>query len=566
MIITFNKISYKNILSVGNQPITIDLKTNKKTLITGKNGGGKSTLLEALCFVLFGKPFRSIKKNQLVNSINKKSLLVELDFSDGKHNYTVKRGIKPNVFEIKRNGEEIAESASVKDFQLFFETDIIKMNIQSFKQTIILGTAGYTPFMELSAGNRRALIEDLINLAVFSKMDQLNKSVVKETKAQMDALELTLTGLRNEYDAHMHHIEKQRQMSDAFIAELQNTYATQVDIAVSTNNDILALNTELTGCTACDDVSDKLKRCNSALAVLDSKVKSLDDHESFFEHNDSCPTCKQQITESHKQSIINSNSALRAEYSEKRASVIEILNECKGALDLFNESQKTIARIRAEIKAKTEIVTNAAKLAKAIKAKIDAAKAETSVDMNRIDELNEKIKESRILKTELFEEMYARKIVLNMLKDSGIKSIAMKKYIPVINKKINQYLKMLGADYTFTLDEEFNETIKSRGREDFSYTSFSQGEKARIDLSLLFTWRDVASVVSGTQISLLILDEVFDSATDGEGVKAIHTILESIDSNVVVISHREEHDKTNFNQHLRMVKKGRYTTMEVANE
>ena len=562
MKLTFKSIKYKNIMSVGAKPIEIDLLNNRKILITGKNGGGKSTMLEALCFALFGKPFRNIKKNQLINTINKKGLLVELTFDDGKNDYSIKRGIKPNVFEIKRNGEEVVEAASVKDFQSMFETEIIKMNMQSFKQTIILGTAGYTPFMELSAGNRRTLIEDLINLSIYSQMDQLNKSVVKEIKQQMDSLEIRLTGLRNEYDAHTQHIEKQKTMSDTFISNLQVTYQSHANAAKSLNEDIQRVTQQLTDVILGDDVSASINKCRQAISLVSAKVDQIEQQKNFFSQHDNCPTCRQVISPDHKQSIVTQLNSQQSDLNSKSDVAKNSMVELEAQQKVFMETQQSIAALQNTINNTKQLLARELTSARNVKAQIESAQQSVDIDTSRVDELSSEISKSREDKTDLFEEMYARKIVLNMLKDSGIKAVVMKRYIPVINKKINQYLKMLGADYTFTLDQEFNEHIKSRGREDFSYTSFSQGEKARIDLSLLFTWRDVAALVSGTEISLLILDEVFDSATDGEGVQAIHTILESLNSNIVVISHREEHDKDKFNKHIRMIKKGRFSVME----
>lgn len=561
MKLTFKNIKYKNIMSVGAAPIEIDL-TSKKLLITGKNGGGKSTMLEALCFALFGKPFRSIKKGQLVNSINKKALLVELDFSDGKHDYHIKRGIKPNVFEITRNGEEIKEAASVKDFQAFFETDILKMNMQSFKQTIILGTAGYVPFMQLKAPERRSLIEDLINLSIYSKMDKVNKEVVKGIKQQMDALEIKLTGLRNEHDAHMQHINKQKSMSDEFIGQLRETHQTHVDKAKELNAEVLEAGKKLAEIVVGEDFSANLSKCLQATSAIQAKVGSVQTNINFFNSNTICPTCKQDITDDHKHYAVGELQHQVDELNAKLTNVRQTETQYKEMQEKFLTATTELRKLQSEIQGKKFLLQQEVAGAKIAQKRIAEAESKVDIDTTRVDELVEEIEVLRKEKTDLFEEMYARKIVVNLLKDSGIKSVVMNRYIPVINKKINNYLKILGADYTFTLDNEFNEVIKSRGREDFSYMSFSQGEKARIDLALLFTWRDIASIVSGTEINLLILDEVFDSATDGEGVEAIHTILEQIKSNVIVISHREEHDVSRFTRHIKMVKKGRFTTME----
>lgn len=561
MKLEFQKIEYKNIMSVGQQPVTIDLENNKKILITGKNGGGKSTMLEALCFALFGKPFRNIKKGQLVNSVNKKALKVDLWFTDGKYDYQITRGIKPNLFEIRKDGEEMPEAASAKDFQVLFEDEIIKMNLQSFKQTIILGTAGYTPFMELTAGNRRTLIEDLIKLSVYSKMDMLNKAVVKELKSQMDSLEIRLTGLRNEHDAHMQHIEKQKSMSDSFIADLTDTCRSHALAAKALNDEINQLTEQMADVIMGEDMSTNIGKYRQALTMIDTKVGQLQKQKSFFDQNDNCPTCQQTISGAHKNVIVHGILQQVEGYDEKHSKAKEALDSLEVTQTTFREAQQKISAFRSQIENKRSLMSREVSSANSVKARITSAQSAADIDTTRVDELSTEITTLRQSKTDMFEEMYARKIVLGMLKDSGIKSVVMKRYIPVINKKINEYLRMLGADYTFTLDNEFNEIIKSRGREDFSYTSFSQGEKARIDLALLFTWRDVAAIVSGTEINLLILDEVFDSATDGEGVEAIHSILESIKSNVIVISHREEHDKDRFSQHIRMVKKGRFSVM-----
>lgn len=561
MKLAFLELTYKNIASVGAKPITIDLVSNKKILITGKNGAGKSTMLEALCFALFGKPFRSIKKGQLVNCVNKKGLLVELKFTDGKNLYHIKRGIKPNIFDITRNGEEIKESASVKDFQTFFENEIIKMNLASFKQTIILGTAGYVPFMQLTAATRRVLIEDLINLSIYSKMDKLNKDVTKGIKQQMDALEIKLTGMRNEYDAHMTHINNQKSMSADFINQLTETHQKHIETATSLQREILQITQEVADVVVGDDFTAKLNACNNAMTQVKTRMSTTQRTIDFFHANDSCPTCKQNISKDHSDVVLSGLNQEQETMKEKLDIVIEKNDAFTKAQREFMQATNELRQLQTKIQNNKYMLQGEINSAKVTQSRIDDAKKTTAIDTTRVDQLTVEIKEHREIKTELFEEMYARKIVIGMLKDSGIKAVVMKRYIPLINKKINHYLKILGADYTFTLDSEFNEIIKSRGREDFSYNSFSQGEKARIDLSLLFTWRDVASLVSGAEINLLILDEVGDSATDAEGVQAIHSIIDSIKANTIIISHREEHDMSMFNKHIKMVKQGRFSIM-----
>lgn len=562
MKLTFEKIAYKNIMSVGAAPIEIDLLNNKKIIITGKNGGGKSTMLEALCFALFGKPFRNIKKGQLVNTINKKAMRVDLWFSDGKHQYQITRGIKPTLFSILKDGEEMPEAASVKDFQSMFEDDIIKMNMQSFKQTIILGTAGYTPFMELTAGNRRTLIEDLINLSIYSKMDALNKSVVKEIKTQMDSLEIRLSGLRNEHEAHLSHIEKQKQMSNEFIDSLVSTYDTHRDAAKALKEQVDQLTMQIGSAVIGTDYTTQLQKLSSAMGLIGGKIGSIEKDAKFFHSHDNCPTCRQTISKDHSCEILSRMGSEVGELNAKKTQTEALQVKYQDLQKDFIEASRLIRDLQNQVQHLRGSLQSEVSRATGVMEKIKIAREQSVVDTDRVDALATEIDDTRKTKTDLFEEMYARKLVLGMLKDSGIKAVVMKRYVPVINKKINEYLKMLGADYTFMLDNEFNESIKSRGREDFSYTSFSQGEKARIDLALMFTWRDVAAIVSGTEISLLILDEVADGATDGEGVVAIHNILNNIKGTIVIISHREEHDKDEFNKHIRMVKKGRFSVME----
>lgn len=558
----FLELSYKNIASVGSVPVVIDLCGHKKTLITGKNGAGKSTMLEALCFALFGKPFRNIKKNQLINCVNKKALLVELKFRVGKDVYHIVRGIKPNRFEIKKNGEDIPEAASVKDFQSFFESDIIKMNMASFKQTIILGTAGYVPFMLLKAAERRTLIEDLINLSIYSKMDKLNKEVVKEVKQNMNSLEIKLSGLRNEYDAHMQHIQAQQKMSDDFVKQLQEAHGQHVLDAKQLKSEIDALVLTLSETVAGENYQANINKCLQAMATIDARVNAIQSDINFFTSNDTCPTCKQHISDDHKDTVVNGLIEHKNTFAEKIDKAKEMHDNYSKLQQEFNAATETIRKTTSDINAKKYLLTQSAANAKLYQKRIDEALNKSEIDTSRVDELDVEIKGLRDRKTDLFDELYARNIVVNMLKDSGLKAVVMNRYIPIINKKINHYLKILGADYTFTLDNEFNEVIKSRGREDFSYNSFSQGEKARIDLSLLFAWRDIASIVSGTEINLLVLDEVSDSATDAEGVKSIHNILDTLKANVFIISHREEHDMSYFNHHIRMNKKGRFSVME----
>lgn len=559
MKLVFNRIKYQNLMSVGQKPVDIQLDSVKKTLITGKNGGGKSTLLEALCFGLFGTPFRKIKKGQLVNSQNKKNCLIELWFTYGKDEYYIKRGIKPNVFNVSKNGVEWDEASSLSDFQTRLEEQL-KISPIAFRQVVVLGTAGYVPFMELTTPNRRKLVEELLEVAVLGIMADLNKSEVKGLTQEMTLIENKIDSLRREIESHQTYIDKQKATEDSHIEDLREEFNTHITAIKEYRDQISSLESQLIELTEQIDTSLS-SNITKYTSVLQKLTDALTDRESMLESFKSgkCPTCNQSFADHDKISATEHNIsdiiAKKKEINEK----LDIALQDKVKSDSLNEKISAIQTEMNGLKSKMSVHVQSAK---ALKAKIEELENAVEIDYSKIDALKSEMSSLKEEKTKLFDQKYTRTIATDLLKDSGIKASIVKRYIPVFNKKINHYLKTMGADYTFTIDEEFNEVIKSRGREDFSYESFSQGERARIDLSLLFTWRDISSLVSGMEINLLILDEVFDSATDGDGVKSITRILDSLNSNIFVISHREEHDKEAFGRWLQMVKKGRFSVME----
>lgn len=555
----FNKIKYQNIMSVGQEPIEIQLDACHKTLVTGKNGGGKSTMLEALCFALFGKPFRDLKKNQLINSVNKKGLLVEADIEyDGKK-FHIKRGLKPNIFEVYKDGQKLDESASVRDFQETFE-QMIGMNLNSFKQVVVLGTAGYTPFMSLSKGDRRRLVEDLLEVSVLADMDRLNKGQTRELTQQISVADLKLDHLKTQISTQEQFKQKQDQKAGADIERYQKMYDDFVAEAKAHKSELEDLVTKLTDIVLGDDPSDDLQKLVSASEKIKNKVADYRSVVHLHDKGGLCPTCMQQIGSDEK--IKGKLEHAIKEHDLKSSQLDDKASELRILVDEFKSQRQAQIKITSDMAAKRQIITDAVSKAKRIKLAIEELSKEIIDNSGEIATLNKEYNNEVESKSALVIEKYQRGIIADLLKDSGIKGSIIKKYIPFFNKRIAHYLKVMDADYSFTLDEEFNETIKSRGREDFSYTSFSQGEKARIDISLLFTWRDVASQVSGVKISSLFLDEVFDSATDAEGVKGISTVLNSmIDSNIFIISHRD-HNPQDYGQHLNMKKKGRFTIME----
>ncbi|QHR70747.1 recombination subunit [Escherichia phage dhaeg] len=553
------KVTYKNIMSVGQQPITIQLDKVQKTLVTGKNGAGKSTFLEAVTFALFGKPFRDVKKGQLINSSNKKDLLVELWMEyDGKE-YYIKRGQKPNVFEISCDGERLDESASSKDFQAEFE-QLIGMSYASFKQIVVLGTAGYTPFMGLSTPARRKLVEDLLEVSVLADMDKLNKSLIRETNSQIQVIDVKQDSITQQIKIYNDNEERQRKLSGENAARLQLMYDELVKEARTAKASIESLTDELLNVIVDDDPSNSMSDLSNKGFAIKNDMATFTKVIKLYETGGHCPTCMQGLEEHGN--ILTKIKDKNFELQKSLDKINEQYQELKLIKDQVTEQRNKALAIKSQIATHKQQAITAVEKAKKVKVLIDQAAAEFVSNAEEIAALQAELDKIVSTKSSLVMEKYHRGILTEMLKDTGIKGSIIKKYIPIFNKQINSYLKIMEADYVFTLDEEFNETIKSRGREDFSYASFSQGEKARIDIALLFTWRDIASRVSGVNISTLILDEVFDSATDAEGVKSIATILNSLeDTNVFIISHRD-HDPQAYGQHLQMKKVGRFTVME----
>lgn len=560
-IFKLNRVKYQNIMSVGGQPIDIQLDKVHKTLITGKNGAGKSTMLEAITFALFGKPFRDFKKGQLINSTNKKGLLCELWMEYDGHSYYIKRGQKPNVFEIERDGAKLDEAASVKDFQSYFE-ELIGMSYTSFKQVVVLGTAGYTPFMGLSTPARRKLVEDLLEVSIIAEMDKLNKSLVRELNSQVQVLDAKKDGIQQQIKIYEENIEKQKKLSGENVARWQSMYEESMADARNIRSTIDELNKNLANIVIGeeDDVSEGIQKTQMAGMTILNRIESYTKVLSLYDKGGHCPTCLQDLHSSD--TLIGQINSKVDECNIKHAELKTHLENLQASQMEYEAIKRRVRDIRGQVAAKTEELKAAVERIRKIKAAIDKAAEEFIDYSDEIKTLNEELNKIVDTKSNSVMEKYLRGILTEMFKDSGIKGLIIKKYIPLFNKQINSYLKVMDADYVFTLNEEFNETIKSRGREEFSYNSFSQGEKARIDIALLFTWRDIAELVSGVKINCLFLDEVYDGAFDNDGIKKVSNILGQMkDTNVFIISHKD-HDPQDYGQHLQMKKVGRFTVLD----
>jgi len=546
-LITFKKLRYKNILSTGNAFTEIDFTRNKTTLVIGENGAGKSTMLDALSFVLYGKPFRKINKPQLLNSVNQKGLLIEIDFTVGKKEYLIRRGIKPNVFEIHQNGNMINQTASIRDYQDFLEKNVLKMNHKSFSQVVVLGSSTFVPFMQLTAAQRREVIEDLLDLQIFSTMNNLLKEKIQTSKNDVREIQYQIDLIEEKIEIENKHLK-------SLVSDVQETirqkntrlleYKTKIDeeniLLTKFTNEIKTLER---GIRDKNKTENKQEEIRSVAQRLQDKVKKINKDIEFFEHYDNCPTCKQDISKHFKDEMLTEkrDSLFKTEngISDLKKTSDELQKRLNDIIEVtlkISELNEQISKHNGQIHLNNQFVSELNKEIVNLTEKMNEVRGDKSV----VDQLRKDQKGYQKRKTELNEEQSLYRVGSEMLKDSGIKSRIIKQYIPVMNKLINHYLQLLGFFVQFELDENFNEKIKSRFRDEFSYESFSEGEKMRIDLSLLFTWRTIAKLRNSVSTNLLIMDEVFDSSLDGNGTEEFLKILEGLtaDTNTFIISHK----------------------------
>ena len=540
-------VRWKNFLSTGNTFTEIDLTKNSTTLIIGENGSGKSTILDALCFGLFGKPFRTINKAQLVNSINTSGLVVEVEFMIGSRNYKVIRGIKPNVFQIYDNDKPMNQEASVRDYQKILEQQILKLNYRSFTQVVILGSSTFIPFMQLKARHRREVVEEILDIQIFSLMNMLLKQKLKDLQEE-------LTSIDNRYELNIEKISLQENYIDDLKKNKDKLIKTKKD---SIENNTKAINVRTEQRTEMEDENkiylDKIKDQNDTeqkerklkdlRATLAEKHKSHSSMLDFFNDNEDCPTCQQHIDEAFKEEMMVKQKQEVEKYQSgmdkmksELLSTKERLKEIKAIADKFRDNQLSIMSLNTSI---IELEKFNHKLKDEIKSFNGGGVSKTDTDkLKNLKEEHEKIDGERQSAKEERNYVEAAKV---MLQDTGIKTKIIKQYLPIMNKLINKYLTSMEFYVNFTLNENFEETIKSRFRDDFTYASFSEGEKMRIDLALLFTWRAIAKMKNSTNTNLLILDEIFDSSLDGTGTDEFLKILNTLSGeNVFVISHKQD--------------------------
>ena len=547
--IHFKKIRWKNFLSTGNAFTEVQLDRTKSTLIIGDNGAGKSTILDALTFVLFGKPFRAVNKSQLINSVNQNGTEVEVEFSIGSKQYLVKRGIKKNYFEIYQDGKMLNQDASVRDYQEYLEKTILKLNYKSFTQIVILGSSSFVPFMQLRASDRRTIIEDLLDIEIFSVMNQLLKVRVAQNKEDMGTVDIALGLSKGEKENVEYLIEKLKQNKSSQIEankrDIQKHEKAITDYRESIDK-ILDKNKELN-----DSIADEKGVRKEVTKLLDYQkgiekgILKCEEDIEFYEKTETCDTCKQKISEDHRENMIEE---FHGKMHELSGGLMQLSKKLKVQEDRIEEIDKVSEEYDRNLKEQMTMNSHISACEQYIK-KVsnqieDISDMEDDIEKQKseLEEVKEDIRIYTEEKEELSQKKYLYEIAGSLLKDGGIKAKIIKQYLPIINKYINVHLGKMDFYVSFELDEGFNETIKSRHRDEFTYDSFSEGEKMRIDLALLFTWRAIAKLKNSVNTNLLILDEVFDSSLDTAGTDEFLKILYDLTGNVntFVISHKGE--------------------------
>lgn len=544
--IYFKKLRFKNFLSFGEQWTEIQLDRSPTTLVTGPNGAGKSTFLDALTFALYNKPFREINKPQLVNSVNNKGLLVEVEFSIGKKEYLIRRGIKPNKFEVIEDGKTLDQEGSARDQQNHLEKNILQMNYTAFTQIVILGKATYVPFMRLSTPDRRQVIEDLLGLKIFTTMNKVLKSMVSSLKEELRDVEAEVESAADKIEVRQRYIDKiqaarneQTAQIEENIAELESEVATHMSSADKLEVELGDLGEPGTTLKPLRTKRDKM---TSMGAQLREKVRNLTKEIDFFSDNETCPTCGQDISEDFRTEQLEKNQSKVEKLQEGQATLTSDLQSLEAEIDKIEDALREIHRIESAISSHQSSINDLQRQITRLQQQRDKAAKGDDADLNeeqdKLKSLQRELKKIEKKREALKDTGAYYTAIAGMLKDGGIKSLIIEKYLPIFNQFINQYLNQMGFFVQFNLDPEFNETILSRYRDNFSYASFSEGQKLRIDLAILLTWREIAKLKNSLNTNLLIMDEVFDSSLDQAGVDAFVDMIPAMsDTNVFVVSH-----------------------------
>jgi len=570
--IIFKTVRWRNFLSTGASFTEIDFQRSPNTLIIGNNGAGKSTIQDALCFGLFGKPFRKINKPQLLNSINNQAAVVEIEFSIGKKQYKVIRGIKPNTFEIYQNGTLLNQDAAAKDYQDYLERFILKLNYKSFTQVVILGSASFVPFMQLSPADRRAIIEDLLDIGIFSSMNSVVKEKMSEIKefTTKTKYEMELTAEKIKFQKQ--NIEEHKNRSEAEIEKKKKEVNENIDQNFTLQKDIEliqkhidVLQSKIQDKLAIEKKSTKLLQLESK---LESRLKKLDKEYKFYEENHDCPTCKQGIADTFRRSQLSGIDKTKGEIGVGIADIETKIQEANNRIEEIQKIVKHIQEHNNEIVKHNSTIsainTYISKLQKEIE-ELSATKDSLEEENAKLKELQQELGVLVEKQKELSEQKQYYEFAGSLLKDTGIKTKIIRQYLPIMNKLINKYLTAMDFFVNFNINEQFEETIKSRHRDEFSYANFSEGEKMRIDLALLLTWRQIAKLKNSTNTNLLILDEVMDSSLDVSGTEEFLKLIHEMgaDTNVFVISHKSDQLFDKFRSVIRFEKHNNFSRMVV---
>ncbi len=568
--IKFQTIRYKNLLSSGNYWTTIQLNKNNSTLVVGQNGAGKSTFLDALTFALFNKPFRKISKGQLVNAVNEKDCVVEIDFYINKDYYKITRGIKPNIFKIEKNNKVLDELASSTDQQKWLEQNVLKLNYKSFTQIVILGSSNFVPFMQLPSQHRREVVEDLLDIKIFSTMNEITKSNIKGSKELIRDLEYKKQNYNDKIEIQEKFIKELKKRNSQYI---QNRKVKQEEISEDRNNIIQDNSEKLETVKHKQSEADKVSNSISKLNKLDSlkqklkqKIENLTEECNFFEGSEVCPTCTQPIENDFRLNKIEVINNKRAELDSAINDLELNIQEEKVNETKFLKLSKEITFINNEINSNNVKVSELEKQSKDLQREIQkliTEGTETDIEYEKLNQLKQNLEEVIDEISNKREELLSYEFIHLLLKDGGAKTQIIKKYLPIINKNLNKYLELMDFSINFNLDEEFNEKTLNPIYEDFSYDSFSEGEKMRIDLALLFTWREVAKIKNSVNTNLLILDEVFDSSLDEFGTDNFTKIIKYVvkNSNVFVISHKITELEDKFDEVIQFQKQKGFGVM-----